>query len=130
MSQENVALISEFMGRINQFGQPEGWVHPEVEWHLDSGHPDQRVLHGEKEVADYFRGWFSSFDGIRMDVADYIDRGDYVVAPLVVYGRPRGSAAELRLRETWTFKVLKSVIVEVREYLTLDDALKDVDLAG
>ena len=47
----------------------------------------------------------------------------YVVTPFIVYGRPRGSGAEVELAETWAFKVSEGLIVEVREYLTREAAL-------
>ena len=60
---------------------------------------------------------------MRVEVAEYLDRGEYVVTPFIVYGRPRGSGAEVELAETWAFKVSEGLIVEVREYLTREAAL-------
>lgn len=79
-----------------------------------------------QEVAEYFRGWDLSFDGIRIEVAEYLDKGEYVVTPFVVYARPRGSDAEGGLAETSMFKVRNGAIVEVREYLSTEAALMAV----
>jgi ketosteroid isomerase-like protein len=125
MAQGNVEVVEEAWAefrRTARTGSRKGF-HPNLEWHLDSGHPDQRVLRGITEVTDYFRGWDLSFDAMRIEVEEYLDRGEYVVTPFVLYARPRGSSAELELAETWTFKVRDGLVVEVREYLSTEAAL-------
>ncbi|HTQ69785.1 MAG TPA: nuclear transport factor 2 family protein [Solirubrobacteraceae bacterium] len=127
MSQENVEVVRGLIAAINQTGEvvlrP---LHPDVKWHLDSDHPDQTVLDGHDDVAAYFREWRDGFDRVRMDASAYIDRGEYVVMPFDAYGRLKGSAAEVPLAETWVFRVREGLIVEIREYLSLDEALKAV----
>jgi ketosteroid isomerase-like protein len=61
-------------------------------------------------------------------VEDYIDRGDYVVVPMVLRGRIRGSGEEVSMPETHVIKMRDGVAVEVREFPTLDEALEAVDL--
>lgn len=51
-------------------------------------------------------------------------QGSDVVTRFVVYARPRGSDAEVELAETWAFKVRIGAIVEVREYLSKEAALR------
>jgi ketosteroid isomerase-like protein len=125
VSLENVALIERAWAEFARSCARSGF-HPNLEWHLDSGHPDQRVLHGIDEVAEYFRGWDLSFDGMLIEISEYLDEGDYVVTPFVVHARPRGSGAEVELAETWTFNVRDGAIVEVREYLSKEAALEAV----
>jgi ketosteroid isomerase-like protein len=125
VSKENVEVVEHALAQFLAGTRTD--FDPNVEWHLDHSHPDQRVLRGAQEVAEYFRGWGVAFDGMRIAVEEYLDRGDYVVAPFVVYARPRGSDAEVELAETWTFKVRQGLIVEVREYLTRKAALAALD---
>ena len=125
MSQENVELVERAWGGFAPTRARPGF-HPNIEWHLDASHPDPRVLRGIEDVAEYFRGWAASFDQMRVDVDEYLARGDQVVAPFVVYARLRGSEAEVTLAETWTFKVRDGAIIEVREYLTKDAALEAI----
>ena len=127
MSQENVELVRAYAAAAVTSGVAVvSFFAPDIEWHLDSSHPDQRVLHGRQEVAEYFAGWTATFDEIRLDVEDYLDCGEHVVMPFTVHGRPRGSTAEVQLTETWNFKVDGGAIVEVREYLDTDEALRAV----
>jgi hypothetical protein len=62
----------------------------DIEWHLDSSHPDQRVLRGKEEIAEYFRGWSSSFDEVPTEAERYVDWADYVVVPFVGARTPTG----------------------------------------
>jgi len=129
LSQEDVEIVRRFVAETNEAGEAFGQkVHPDIEWHLDSDHPDQQVLHGPANVATYFRDWFAAFDHLRVEVGDYRDHGRYVVMPFVVFGRLRGSNEEVPLAETWAFRVRDGLIVEVREYLSLAEALKDIGL--
>jgi ketosteroid isomerase-like protein len=130
MTRENVELVQAY-AREAAKGERDGllpFYAPDIVWYLDASHPDQRVLRGREEVADYFLGWSSPFEGIRTEVEQYIEHGEHVVVPFVAYGRPRGSSAEVRLAETWTFRVRHGVIVEVREYLDTGAALEDLGL--
>jgi pyridoxamine 5'-phosphate oxidase family protein len=118
----NVQLIERALAEFGQTGAP--WaLDPNIDWYLDTDLPDQRVLHGAGDVAGYFREFSSSFEEIRLEIGDCFERRDYVVASFVAYGRPRGSTSEVRLTETWTFKLRDGLIVEVREYPTKDAAL-------
>jgi ketosteroid isomerase-like protein len=128
VSQENVEGVRNFVEGMK--GDPAEWrLHPEIQWHLDSAHPDQRVLRGRDEVVPYFQDWRAAFDDIRVNPTDYIDAGAHVVMPFVAYGRLKGSAAEVPLAETWVFEVREGLVVEVREFLATDQALKAVGLA-
>ncbi len=131
MSVENVELLRAY-GRASVDGLEAilPFYAPDIVWHLDASHPDQRILRGKQEVAEYFRGWYASFDDMRSEPGQFIDRGEYVVVPFVAYARPRGSSAEVRLAETWAFRVRDGVIVEVHEYLDTDDALAAIPVEG
>jgi ketosteroid isomerase-like protein len=131
MSQTNADLIRAYFDEINTIGEPvRNWLHSDIRWHLDSDHPDQGVLVGIRAVAAYFRDWLGAFDKTRIDVGDYIGQGEYVVTPIVIHGRLKGSTSEVPLTETWVFKLRDGLIIEVREYLLLEEALKAVEPSG
>jgi ketosteroid isomerase-like protein len=69
------------------------------------------------------------FENLRFDIEDVIDRRDYVVLPMVLRGRIRESDEEVAMRETHVCKIRDGLLVEVREYQTLEEALKAVGLA-
>jgi ketosteroid isomerase-like protein len=127
MSQENAEVVGRLVEDMNRASRPWDALHPEVEWHLDSDHPDQAVLYGPHDVLRYFADWRDSFDTVRIEADDYQERGNHVVMPLVVHGTLKGSTAEVLLAETWVFELRDALIVEVREYLSLDAALKAIE---
>jgi ketosteroid isomerase-like protein len=129
MSQANVELIRSFYQEMGKPGQPAVlMLAPEIEWHSRSDLPDSGVHRGREGVAAFAQEWLNSFEEHHVDVGDIIGRGEYVVVPLVLRGRIRGSGAEVTMSETHVFKVRDAMIVEVREYQTPDEALAAVGL--
>ena len=116
MSQENVELIRDTIAESNATGGVAlRALHPDVKWHLDSNHPDQKVLDGHAEVEEYFSHWQEAFDEIRIDAEDFIDSGGHVVMPFVAHGRLKGPTAEVPLAETWVFTFRDGLVAEVHE---------------
>ena len=102
---------------------------PEVEWHTAADLPDSGVHRGHAGVAALIQEWVNSFEDFRTDVEELIDGGQYVVAPLVLRGRVRGSDEEVALPETHVWKLREGKVVEVREYRTLEQALEAAGLS-
>ncbi|HWH43813.1 MAG TPA: nuclear transport factor 2 family protein, partial [Thermoleophilaceae bacterium] len=69
------------------------------------------------------------FDNFRADVEDIVQRGEYVIAAVVLRGRLRGSGEEVQLAEIHVWRLRDGLAVEVREYRTLDQALDAVGRA-
>ena len=131
MSQENVELIR---GVYEEFDDTRRAVlrvlDPEVEWHTAPDLPDSGVHRGHDGVASLIEEWVSSFDDLRAEVDEFIDAGERVVVPLVLRARMRGSGQEIALPETHVWTVRAGKVIEVREYRTRGQALKDVGLEG
>jgi hypothetical protein len=91
MSQQNVERVWAFAGAAANGGIENAidYLASDIAWHLDSNHPDQRVLYGRPDVAEYFRGWSSSFDGVRSKAEPYIAHADSVLVSFVLHGRQR-----------------------------------------
>jgi ketosteroid isomerase-like protein len=129
MSQENVELIRAGYEEFNKTGQPPLQIYdPAIEWHTRADLPDSGVHRGHEGVAALAHEWVGSFEDLRFDIEDIIDRGEYVVVPMVLRGRVRGSDEEVAMPETHIAKIRDGVLVEVREYRTLAEALKAVGL--
>jgi uncharacterized protein len=69
-----------------------------------------------------------AFDDYHVEVEDFIDAGDAVVAPVRISGRGKASAAKLetRLAHVWVLRGGKVIRGEV--YRTVEDALEAVRL--
>jgi ketosteroid isomerase-like protein len=125
-----VELVRAGYEEFNKTGQPPLQTYdPAIEWHTRADLPDSGVHRGHEGVAALAHEWVGSFENLRFDIEDVIDRGDYVVLPMVLMGRIRGSDEEVAMRETHVCKVRDGLVVEVREYQTLDEALRAVGLA-
>jgi len=115
---------------FNKTGQPPLQTYdPAIEWHTRADLPDSGVHRGHESVAALAHEWVDSFENLRFDIEDVIDRADYVVLSMVLRGRIRGSDEEVAMPETHVAKIRAGVLVEVREYRTLEEALEAVGLA-
>ena len=140
MSRENVELIRRTYEEFNRTrrGSTEERqrtvltaADPEVEWHTSSDLPDSDVYRGHDGVAALIQEWLNSFEDLRVDAEEFIDRGEYVVVPLQLRGRVPGSREsdqEVTLFHTHVYKVREGNLVEAREYLTLEHALEAAGL--
>jgi len=142
MSRENVEVVREaFAAYRAAVSAPnpqdairafiERFAHPEIEWHTSSDLPDSGVFRGRDGVAALIQEWLSSFEDYRVEPEEFIDRGAYVVVPVVLRGRIPGSREsdqEVTLSHAHVYEVRETRVVEVREYLTLDQALEAAGL--
>ena len=131
MSLQNVEIIRSAFEEWRETGRIAlRYLDREVEWHTRADLPDSGVYRGHDGVAALLKEWGASFDDPRFEVEDYLDRGDRVVVPLVLSGRIRGSEQEVAMPETWGYKLREGIVVEVREYRTIDEALEAMALEG
>ena len=104
---------------------------PEIEWHTATDLPDSRVYRGHDGVVALIQEWDNLFGGLHGDVEEFIDRGNYVVVPVVFRGRILGSLEsdpEIPLRRVNVYTLREGKLVECREYLTRERALKAAGL--
>ena len=133
MSEENVETFKRALEAFNR-GDIDAVLErfdPEVEWHTAADLPDSRVYRGHDGVAALLQEWVDLFEDFHVEAEQFIDRGDYLVVPLLLHGRVPGSAEsdqEVTLRRTQVDKLREGRFVEVREYLTLEQALEAAGL--
>ncbi len=131
MSRANVDLVRasfEAFGR-GDFETAFAAFDEEVEWKTADDEPDTQVLHGHRELRAFIRHltdpWTDRF-GPAIEFEDFIDCGDWVVAPWrgIVHGH--GSGIEMEISETYAAQVRAGRITRVEEYRTADQALEAV----
>jgi len=129
MSRENVELIQAQFEHFAETGRLD-WrvVDPKFEWHSNDDVPHSGVHRGHEGAAAVLRDWIDSFEDFHIEVSNFIDRGEYLIVPLVIRGRIRGTDAEVARPETWVYKVRKGMIVEGHGYGTLEQALEVMGL--
>ena len=124
MSRANVDLVRasfEAFGR-GDFDSAFAAFDEEVEWKTADDEPDAQVLHGRRELGAFVRHladpWSDRF-GSAIEFTDFIDCGDWVVAPWTAQLHGHGSGIEIEVFETYAVLVCDGCIRRVDEYRTV-----------
>jgi ketosteroid isomerase-like protein len=103
---------------------------PEVEWQTPAEDPDAATHRGRQAYRRYVEQWIESFDGLHVDVEEYIDVGDdrvFTWSRFTGRGRTSGAPADWYLAIIFTIRDSKVVCGE--EYFDRDEALEAAGLA-
>jgi len=132
MSRANVELVRHSLEAFasGDFDTAFTGFGPDSEWRTAADEPDRhtyRGMSGLRQLAlDLAEPWIDRFDGV-MAFEDFIDRGDWVIAPWNARVHGRGSGAEVDISETWAVCLEGGTIVRVEEYRSKDEALRALD---
>ena len=100
-----------------------------AEWQTADDEPDTRVYRGLPELHDFVAHladpWTDRF-GQSIKWEDFIDCGDWVVAPWSGRLHGHGSGIEIDVSETYAVLVRDGKIARVEEYRTVEQALEAV----
>ena len=133
MSRENLDLTRETFERFNRADDHgallEDLFDPNAVWHVRADEPDAAVHRGRESIREMWRMWQEMFDPWQATADEYIDTGDFVIAPGWLSGRGRETGVSVRQAYTWVFRWRDGKVVEVREYHTKTEALEAVGLA-
>lgn len=131
VSRANVDLVRasfEAFGR-GDFDTAFAAFDDEVEWQTADDEPDTQVLHGRRELRAFVRHladpWTDRF-GSGIEFEDFIDCGDWVVAPWHGLVHGHASGIEMEISETYAAHVRDGRIARVEEYRTAEQALEAV----
>jgi ketosteroid isomerase-like protein len=131
MSQENVELVRRSFEAFarGDFETAFAAHGPGTEWQTAADEPDSQTFRGidglhalVDALADL---WVERFGG-QQRFEDFIDRGDWVVAPWTARFRGKGSGVEVVVDETYAVRVTHGRIIRVEEYRTREEALEAV----
>jgi ketosteroid isomerase-like protein len=131
MSQQNVEILRRATEAFNR-GDLEAWFaefDPDVVWYAFPDEPEPGPFRGRRGVQKMVDRWTELFSGLRSDVEEYIDAGEYVLVPTRISGRVAGSDADVVVDEVYVNKCRNGKIIEVRECRTRDEALEAVGLS-
>ena len=131
VSQRNVEIVRE---SFEAFGRGEfdaafAAYDPTAEWQTADDEPDSHVYRGIPElrgfVAHLADPWTDRF-GPAVQFEDFVDCGDWVVAPWSGRLHGHGSGIEIEVSETYAVLVRDGRIARVEEYRTVEQALEAV----
>ena len=78
---------------------------------------------GHRDVGEYLRGWFDSWQVYRPDPEDFVSAGDQVVALVNLRARGKGSRFEIEEQIADVFQLDRGKICKLRLYVHRDTAL-------
>jgi ketosteroid isomerase-like protein len=135
MSEENVEVVRRCIETINRGGLQgalevvDEFCDPDVELRAVGRLPDLgRLLRGREAVGGYFAQLFGTFD-YSIEVDEFIDAGDAVVAVIRQIARGRGSGAEVSNRVVFVYGMRDGKITYLDAYRTKSDALEAAGLS-
>ena len=102
---------------------------PEVEFTMRPDGPDPTTYRGLNGLRDALQGAREAWDSITLDITDFTDLGEAVVAEGCFRLRSRSSDVELEVREAWVYWVQNGRIRQMAEYGSKQDALEAAGLS-
>jgi ketosteroid isomerase-like protein len=124
MAESNLDLVRRIYEEFNRTLELPRWaLRDDVEWQPPGDEPDNAFRFGADAVSAYVREWASTFDDYRCDVDELIERGDSVIAAVHLHGRIGSEGQELSIPLTQVWTISDGVVIRVREYRTIDEAL-------
>jgi ketosteroid isomerase-like protein len=112
MSEENVEIVRSVYEAVNR----EDWdaafrdQSRDVELTTPPG-PRGGTYRGREECQGYFQEWLTAFEEVNVEPEKLLESGDQVAVILKVRARPKGSSAEVEIRNghLWAFRDGKAV---------------------
>jgi ketosteroid isomerase-like protein len=133
MSQANAELARSGIDALNRLGVDAviDLCDPQIEWIAIPGFlPDAEDFHGHAGVRAWFDKVGETFRDVRWEAEEITDAGGRLLVALkfVATARTSGIPGEFRLFQAWTIR--DSKLVRLESYLSRDEALNAVGLAG
>jgi ketosteroid isomerase-like protein len=127
----DVELVRRILDALNR-GDVDSMLaemHPDFEWRPLEASPIARVYRGHEQVRRYVEDWLSTFESVRLELADPLETAGRLVTDVRGRARGRGSGLELdnRFCQVWTVRDGRAAAME--EHATRDEALAALDSA-
>jgi ketosteroid isomerase-like protein len=100
-----------------------------LDWSRAIG-PEREVVRGRDQVVQFLRSFWDAFDESFIDVEEFIDAGDQVVAVFHARSQGRRSGVEVENRAVLVWALRDGKIISTTLYQERADALEAVGLPG
>jgi ketosteroid isomerase-like protein len=130
MSQENVEIVRAAIQGYNASGElPWHLIDPEVEWVIDPSGNLAGPYHGHDGVRTYLKQLHDALDHLRLEIDEFLDSGDSVVARgrMRVHGKRSDVTVEQQI--ALLCRVRNGKIVTLRSYIRPAEALEAAGLS-
>jgi ketosteroid isomerase-like protein len=128
MSGENVEVVRASWAGWNEGGLDavSAYWAPDITWRAIEGAPDDvGLMEGRDAVRAYVAEWDEMFDDLRIEALNVVDAGGGTVVALQrAAGVAKGSGAPGEIVYGVVYTIRDGLIVDGREYATLEQALE------
>jgi ketosteroid isomerase-like protein len=127
MSQQNVEIMRRGYERFMASGEIR--AHPDLVWDVSRlGWPDQQIYAGPEGANQFNAEWADAWDDWELEVEDFIDAGEDVVAIVNQRGRSKatGIPVEMRFAQVWTLRDGRAIRMQM--YASTEEAVRSVGL--
>jgi ketosteroid isomerase-like protein len=131
MSQENVEIARRLNEAVNRGDLTAvlELLDPGFEWWDRADDPGATVHRGHDGFSKFIADLDADLVDMQVEVREFADMGDYVVADVRVHGRGRASGAAFEEHEFHVLRLRDGKATELREYRSRADALEALDLS-
>jgi ketosteroid isomerase-like protein len=130
MDETHINLLRDFYEALNG-DDVESAVNlcaPEVQVYLNPDVVAALPPRGHKEVANYLRGWFDSWDAYTAQPDEFKESGDQVVVMVQLRARGKGSRFDIEEEMADVFTLADGKIVQLRLYVDRGVALESAGI--
>ena len=130
MSEENVEMIRSIYEPLNR-GDWEAVfrdAHPKFELTTQRG-PTAGTYRGQEAVQRQIQELFGPFEAWTMEPEELFEAADQVVAFVKVRSRPKGTSADMEVRNGHLWTILDGTIRSLRTFPVREEALKAAGLS-
>jgi ketosteroid isomerase-like protein len=130
MSQENIQAVRRLYGAFNERGLAGLYDHwdPDIEWHDVAELPDADVHRGRDAAARAFQHYLDIGGDFKVEVDEFIEAGDEVVAIWRYRAQGAGSGVPLDQEIGHVWLVKDQRLVRLRQFLSREKALEAAGL--
>jgi ketosteroid isomerase-like protein len=108
MSQENVEIVRSIYAAVSRDDWDAAFSdqHPDVELTTPPGGPNSGTYRGRLECQRYLQELLTPFEAWTVEPEELFESGDQIAVVLKVRARPKGSSAEIEIRNghLWAFR--------------------------
>jgi ketosteroid isomerase-like protein len=131
MSQENVERLRRGYELWLATGDFPDDTHPDFVWDMSTfrGWPERPTYPGSEGAREFLANWNAAWEDWELEVEDYIDAGERVIAIVRQRGRSKtsGVSVEMRFGQVWTFQDGKQIRMQM--YASPEEALEAAGLS-
>ena len=130
MSQENVEIVRSIYEAVNRGDWDAAFrdQRRDVELTTPPRGPNAGTYRGREECQGFWEDLLTPFEAWSAEPEEFFEHGDQIAVVVKARTRPKGSSAELELRNGAVWTIRDGTVVSVRLFATPEDALEAAGL--